>query len=259
MGGGLAFGLNESLDQAGATIGLLIIALVLARHGGYRTGFAALLISALLCLGMVIATQRIYPNPEQFEANSDAQAKKFPRAYWWYLAGSAMIGFGFVDFSLIAFHFQKTGAIAGSWIPISYTVAMRSGAIGNLMLGRLFDKLGFVVLIGVFLIGSLFTPLVFFGRSAVAVLGMALWRINMGGQDTLLKPAIAPLIAAGRRTTAFGLFDAGFGAAWLVGSVAFGLLYGKSVLLLVLISVLGKLVSLPIFFLARQASQAAWR
>lgn len=255
VGGGLAFGLNESLDQAGATIGPLIVALVLARHGGYRTGFAALLVSALLCLGMVIATQRTYPNPEQFEATTDGQAKKFPCAYWWYLAGSAMIGFGFVDFSLIAFHFHRTGAITDSWIPISYAIAMGSGAIGNLLLGRLFDKLGFGVLIGVFLISSFFTPLVFFGGSALIVLGMALWGINMGAQDTLLKPATADLIAAGRRSTAFGIFDTGFGAAWLLGSVAFGLLYGKSLPLLVLVSVVGQLTSLPIFFFARNANQ----
>jgi predicted MFS family arabinose efflux permease len=259
VGGGLAFGLNESLDQAGATVGPLVIALVLARHGDYRTGFAALLISALLCLGMVIATQQAYPHPEQFETTSDTQAKEFPRAYWLYLAGSAMIGFGFVDFSLIAFHFQKTGAIAGTWIPISYAVAMGSGAIGNVLLGSLFDKIGFGVLIGVFLIGSFFTPLVFFGKSALAVLGMALWGINMGAQDTLLKPAIAPLIAAGRRTTAFGLFDTSFGAAWLVGSIAFGLLYGKSLPLLVVVSVVGQLVSLPIFVFARYASQRSSR
>ena len=82
----------------------------------------------------------------------------------------------------------------------------------------------------------------FFGKSALAVLGMALWGINMGAQDTLLKAAIAPLIAAGRRTTAFGLFDTSFGAAWLLGSVAFGLLYGKSLPLLVVVSVVGQLV-----------------
>lgn len=255
VGGGFAFGLNESLDQAGATVGPLILALVLAHRGSYRTGFAILLISALLCLGMVVATQRNYTNPEQFETGSPARDKRVPRAYWLYLAGGAMIGFGFVDFSLIAFHFQKTGAIAGSWIPISYAVAMGSGAIGNVLLGRLFDKLGFGVLIGVFLIGSFFTPLVFFGRSALALLGMAFWGINMGAQDTLLKPVIAGVVTPGRRTTAFGVFDTSFGAAWLVGSVAFGLLYGKSLLALVVVSVVGQLVSLPIFFLARTASQ----
>jgi len=63
------------------------------------------------------------------------------------------------------------------------------------------------------------------------------------------------LIAADRRSTAFGIFDTGFGVAWLVGSVAFGMLYDKSLPALVVVSVLGQLVSLPIFFLANRASQ----
>ena len=83
---------------------------------------------------------------------------------------------------------------------------------------------------------------------------MALWGINKGAQDTLLKPAIAPLIAPQRRSTAFGIFDTCFGAAWLVGSIAFGLLYDKSLALLVTLSVVGQLLSLPVFVLARNAS-----
>jgi len=50
IGAGWVFGLNEALDQAGATIGPLLIALMLFLQGGYRTGFGVLLIPALLCL-----------------------------------------------------------------------------------------------------------------------------------------------------------------------------------------------------------------
>src|SRR6266511_4259291 len=37
IGAGWVFGLNEALDQAGATIGPLLLALVLYLNGGYRT------------------------------------------------------------------------------------------------------------------------------------------------------------------------------------------------------------------------------
>ena len=74
-------------------------------------------------------------------------------------------------------------------------------------------------------------------------------------QDTLFKPAISGLISPERRSTAFGIFDTGFGIAWLVGSVAFGLLYDKSLRILVAVSVLGQLVSLPIFSFAKRASR----
>src|SRR5437899_6120555 len=39
IGAGWVFGLNEALDQAGATIGPLLMALILYLNGGFRTGF----------------------------------------------------------------------------------------------------------------------------------------------------------------------------------------------------------------------------
>jgi len=39
-----------------------------------------------------------------------------------------------------------------------------------------------------------------------------------------------------------------------VGSIAFGLLYDKSLPLLVILSVVGQLLSLPVFVLARNAA-----
>src|SRR6266516_3898324 len=54
IGAGWVFGLNEALDQAGATIGPLLMALVLYVNGGFRTGFGVLLIPALLCLAILV-------------------------------------------------------------------------------------------------------------------------------------------------------------------------------------------------------------
>jgi predicted MFS family arabinose efflux permease len=79
--------------------------------------------------------------------------------------------------------------------------------------------------------------------------------LNKGAQDTLLKPTIAPLISPARRSTAFGIFDTGFGVAWFTGSIAFGLLYDRSLIVLVTVSVVTQLLSLPLFVLGRRASQ----
>ncbi len=241
VGGGRAFGINESLDALGATIGPLVVALVLAWRGDYRLGFAVLLCSAIACLGLLVVVRRLYPNPQAFERPTAIDelprdtSVRLPPSYWWYVGAGAFIGFGFVDFSLIAFQ------------------AMGAGAVANFLLGDWYDRVGFPVLVGAFVIGALFTPLVFFGPAAFAWFGMALWGISKGAQDTLLKPAIAPLVAPSRRTTAFGIFDTCFGTAWLAGSVAFGLLYDKSLPLLVAVSVVGQLLSLPLFILGRKA------
>jgi predicted MFS family arabinose efflux permease len=167
---------------------------VLSRTRSYRAGFGILLGSALLTLTVLALARRRYPNPRAFETSHAPQSTRFPRAYWWYVSAGALIGCGFVDFSLIAFHFQGTGTLHDALIPISYAVAMGAGAAANFLLGAWYDRAGFPVLLGSFLVAALFTPLVFFGPAAFAWLGMALWGINKGAQDTLLKPAIAPLI-----------------------------------------------------------------
>src|SRR3989442_6852617 len=67
IGAGWVFGLNEALDQAGATIGPLLMALILYFNGGYRTGFATLLIPALLCLGTLVLARLLHPRPHELE------------------------------------------------------------------------------------------------------------------------------------------------------------------------------------------------
>jgi MFS family permease len=255
VGGGRAFGINESLDALGATIGPLVMAYVIATNGSYRLGFGLLLVPALLSLGLIVFSRSRYPDPRGFESISSGATNRFPTAYWMYVAAGALVGFGFVDFSLIAFHFQRAGTLNVSMIPISYALAMGTGVVGNYVLGRSFDRSGFQVLLWTFAVGALFTPLVFLGPRTLAWIGMMLWGLNKGAQDTILKPAIAPLIDADRRTTAFGVFDTCFGSAWLAGSITFGLMYDHSLAALTAISLVAQLLSLPVFVAARSAAK----
>jgi predicted MFS family arabinose efflux permease len=63
MGRGWGFGLHEALDQIGAVLGPLIVTAVLYFKGSYRTGFAVLLIPALLALSVLLVTRLFYPRP----------------------------------------------------------------------------------------------------------------------------------------------------------------------------------------------------
>ena len=253
LGRGWVFALNEAFDQAGATLGPLIISLVLFNHGSYRTGFALLLISALLTVAIVFAASNLFPNPRELEAGHGLEAKGFSRSYWLYLVAGAFIAAGFADFSLIAYHFQKSGSVAGPVIPIYYAVAMASGGASALVIGKWFDRAGLPILIAVFFVSSFFAPLVFFGQSWVVLSGMILWGIGMGTQNSLLKSVIAPLLRRDIRATGFGLFDTGFGVAWFLGSWLMGILYEKSLLILVTFSVVLQLISLLVFALAKRA------
>jgi predicted MFS family arabinose efflux permease len=79
-----------------------------------------------------------------------------------------------------------------------------------------------------------------------------LWGIGMGAQDSSLKALLAGIVRAERRSTAFGVFDTAFGVAWFAGSAAMGLLYERSIVGVVLFSVVLQLTALPVFYVARR-------
>jgi predicted MFS family arabinose efflux permease len=82
---------------------------------------------------------------------------------------------------------------------------------------------------------------------------MILWGVGMSAQGSLLQAMLTGVIPAEKRSTAFGLFDTGYGIAWFLGSAAMGLLYDKSILALVLFSVILQLAALPLLFMANKS------
>jgi predicted MFS family arabinose efflux permease len=128
---------------------------------------------------------------------------------------------------------------------------MGMGGISSLVFGRLLDKLGLPILLLAFFLSALFAPFVFLGGFTLALIGMILWGIGLGAQDSLLKAVLADAVHAEKRSTAFGIFDTGFGIAWFLGSAAMGLLYDKSIPALIVFSVLLQLSALPVLFFAK--------
>lgn len=255
IGPGWVFGLNEALDQGGATIGPLITAFVLYRSGNYHHAFAALLIPALLCLIMLTTARISYPRPHELEDRRAQflQTKGFSKAYWMYLAAGALIACGFADFSLIAFHFRKAAVVSQEVVPLFYAVAMAMGALASLIIGRLLDKIGLPKLLLAFFLPAFSAPLVFMGGSALALTGMMLWGVGLGAQDSSLKAVLSAVIPPEKRSTGFGLFDTGFGIAWFAGSITMGLLYERSLPALVLFSVLFQLAAMPLLLYAKRS------
>ena len=259
IGHGWAFGLNEFLDQTGATIGPLIMALILYFHGGYHKAFALLLVPALLCLGAVAVARMRYPRPHELETRTPVklETRGFSKTYWLYVVAGALIAAGFADFSLIAFHFQKTGvgrAESRAGFLCSGHGHERAGARWSSEDCWTNSALPAVVL--AFFLGAFFAPCVFLGGFALALVGMILWGIGMGAQDSLLKAMLSGVIPADKRSTAFGVFDTVFGVAWFAGSAGMGWLYDKSIPGLIVFSVVLQLAALPFFLFAKPVTSA---
>jgi predicted MFS family arabinose efflux permease len=254
IGAGWVFGLNEALDQAGATIGPLLMALILYLNHGFRTGFAVLLIPALCCLAILVAARLLHPRPHELEegAAHALVTTNFARAYWIYLAAGVLIAAGFADFALIGFHFHKANIVSTDLIPVFYAVAMASSALASIPLGRLFDRFGPNISLFAFVISAAAAPFVFLGPSVFALIGMIFWGIGMSAQGSLFQAVLTGVIPPQKRSTAFGLFDTGYGIAWFVGSAAMGLLYDKSVVAVAIFSMVMQLAAIPVIFIANR-------
>jgi predicted MFS family arabinose efflux permease len=260
MGGyGWAFGLHEALDQFGALLGPLAMAAVIAWRHDYRLAFAALAVPAA-CTLLVLAVARLrYPRTEDLEPHSSAHlgTSGFSRAFWTYLVGAGLVAAGFADFPLIAFHFQREAVLPQALVPVFYAVAMGVGGAGALLFGRLFDRAGLEILVPLTLVTALYAPLAFLGGPATALAGVALWGLGVGVHESILAAAIATMVSAERRATAYGLFTAGFGLFWFLGSILLGWLYDISAVAMVSVAAALEIASVPFLWsVARQRKEA---
>jgi MFS family permease len=245
MGRGWGFGLREAMDQTGAVIGPLIVALVLARHAGYHRAFALLGIPATIALAVLLLAQRLYPRPQDLEVRrpSGPAPRHFSSLFWIYVAAGVGIALGTVDFPLAAYHFARTAIVPPVEVPLLYALAMVASAVSAPLVGRLYDRLGLGVVAGAALVPALASPLLFLGDARLAAVGVALWGVGMGVQDATVRSAIGDIVHADHRARAYGIFDAAFGIAWFAGSALMGVLYGRAPIALVAFSVTAQLVA----------------
>ncbi|HEY6485989.1 MAG TPA: MFS transporter [Candidatus Cybelea sp.] len=256
LGRGRVFGLNELLDQIGATAGPLIVAFAVTR-GGYRTGFGVLIVPALLTLAAlgVAASRgsRLVPNDEsEPQGSSDGDRAALVR----YAAGGALFAAGYVDFALISYHFSTAGIMPVAAISVAFAIAMAVGAVVSPVAGHLLDRFGKPVIAVALGVTAAGVPLAFLGRGSLAVAGAAVWGVGTAVQDALLLALVATVLARRRKATVFGLYDLAFGIAWFAGSVVGGVLLDRSITALVAFSMLLQVAAIPFFVYGKDRLQA---
>lgn len=258
IGQGWAFGLHEAMDQTGALAGPLITALVLAHHGQYTHAFLWLGIPAAITVLSVVGLALCFPYAGRIGHVAKGETSgSLSRNFWLLAASSALVGFGFADWPLIAFHFAKAHIVLQPYIPVLYAVAMGATGAGALVFGRLFDARGFSILLLPILIAAATPPLVFLGNHTEAIIGAIFWGIALGVETSVMTAGVAHLVPKEARARAYGIFSAVFGIAWFLGSSALGALYDESLRLLVGVAMAAELAALlPLFLVVRRAKTA---
>jgi len=259
VGRGWGFAIHEAMDQIGAVIGPLALSAALFLHWGYRYGFAILGVPALLTLAMLWAALRKVPVPEAMEQShpspSPPDSRRLPQAFWLYTIFAFLSVAGFANFQLIAYHLAARAIVPQAQIPLFYALAMGVDAIVALGIGKAYDRIGLASLLALPLLTIPIPFLGFSGSYALVVCGVVLWGAVMGIQETIMRAAIADLTPMARRGLAYGIFNTAYGAAWFAGGVVIGILYERSLGLVIAFAVAMQVISLPIVFLMARKSK----
>ena len=124
-------------------------------------------------------------------------------------------------------------------------------AIAALFFGYLYDKKGVAALILSTILSAPFSILVFASDSLpVVLLGIALWGVGMGAQESILKAAVAGMVPKSSRATGYGIFEFAFGIFWFLGSWLLGVLYDVNINVMIAVSVIAQLSAIPLYLLS---------
>jgi len=228
---GAAFGLRQSLDTVGATLGpAAAIGLMYLFNDDIRTVLWFAVIPAVLAVAVLVFGVK-EPSGRRRAARAPLQAKeigKLGAAYWLVVAAGAV--FTLARFSEAFLVIRATdGGLALAWAPAVIAVMSVVFALSAYPAGWLQDRIGARPLL-LFGLGALVAAdlVLAFGSSLLAIfVGIGLWGLHMGLTQGVLAALIAATAPEWLRGTAFGLFGLVTGLAALVASVVAGLLWDR--------------------------------
>jgi MFS family permease len=255
VGHGFGFGVHAAFDQAGAVMGPLFVAYAVAKTNHFGPAFLWLVVPAVGAFGAMLIARAINPDTELKAPKRVDQ--KLPPVFWTYVIAAGLLACGFVDFPLLAYHFQKTGLVGRETIPLLYAGAMGVNGITALIFGKLFDRYGVFALAAGILVSLLALPLGFLGGHAAVFASVGCWATGLGAQDASLRSGISQVVSMNKRGGAFGAFNGVYGVMWFAGSAVMGLLYDHSLIALVAFGIAAQLIAAGMFVWLKKPLAAA--
>ncbi len=274
VGRGRGFGVHKALDQVGAFAGPLLVAAVIGAVGAIWPGMAVLAVPGVAAMLLLAVIRSRVPDPSVYDEDhpatpagpvsaestagqpvqagpggirgwfADAVGAGLPREFFGYALAAGLTTGGLVTFGIIGYHLTVAGLVAVAAVPLVYAGAMAVEALAALGVGLVYDRRGGAVLYLVPVLVALVPPLALTGRLWVALLGVAVWALAYGVQDSTVKALVAEVVAAPRRATAYGVFAGVQGAFAIVGGLVAGWLYDRSLTALVVVVAVSQLVAL---------------
>ena len=274
VGRGRGFGVHKALDQVGAFAGPLLVAGVIAATGAIWPSMAVLAIPGAVAMLLLAVIRSRVPDPSVYDVEppesataehvrarsrfrvvsrrgrglrgwfADAVGSGLPREFFGYALAAGLMTGGLVTFGIIGYHLTVEGLVPVATVPIVYAGAMAVEALAALGVGLVYDRRGGAVLYAVPVLVALVPPLALSGSVWLSLVGVAVWGLAYGVQDSTVKALVAEVVEAPRRATAYGVFAGVQGAFAIVGGLVAGWLYDRSLPALVVVVAVSQLVAL---------------
>ena len=228
---GAAFGLRQSLDTVGATLGpVAAIGLMYLFNDDIRTVLWFAVIPAVLAVAVLVLGVKEPSRPHR-KSQRPLRAKEIGAlgaAYWLVAVAGAIFTLARFSEAFLVIR-AMDGGLALAWAPAVIAVMSVVYAASAYPAGQLQDKVGARPLLLVGLLVLIAADLVLASGSSLLVifLGIGLWGLHMGLTQGVLAALIAATAPERLRGTAFGLFGLVTGLAALIASVLAGVLWDQ--------------------------------
>ncbi len=226
---GAAFGVRQSLDTVGATLGpLLAVVAMAALHGHIRAAFWVAVVPALAAVAVLAFTV-----PEHAAAPAPggapirrADLTQLGGAFWGVAAIAFVLSLARFSEAFLVLRAAGTG-FSPTLVPLVPAVMSLAYALSAYPAGALSDRIERRRLLapGLMALMAADVVLALSRGPAATTAGVALWGLHMGLTQGLLSALVADAAPPQLRGTAFGLLSLVSGAALLIGSVLAGLLW----------------------------------
>src|SRR5260370_21413020 len=165
------------MDQTGAVLGPLLVATAVARSHHFGPAFLWLGVPAVGAFIALLFARAA--SPHKGTPPPAPKQKQLPKVFWIYVAAAGLLALGFVDFPLLAYHFQQDSLVKPEVIPLLYAGAMGVNGLTALVFGRLFDRFGIQIIVLGILASLLALPFGFLGGANGVYVTVACWATGL--------------------------------------------------------------------------------